>query len=1332
MKIISTSINNCSVLVKYFLALVLSLLAFASNAQVDSTFWFAVPFVGGHGNGNSELVIANMSKTLSNTITLTNPGNPLTGGMPPAGLTFTIPPGQSTRINLNQYYGAPQSAGGPGSLYANAPNVITRNGLKITSTTAITAYYEQGRGNNNVDIFALKGSNALGRDFMLPFQNHYATWNNQDSYSSADIVATENDTRVTITPTRAAVGRAANIPFTIILQMGQTYSLRALGLNAVDHMSGSRVSSDKPIAITLVDDSMDTGQDATWPEAGGIDMAGDQIVPLNVIGKEYIVARGNAGPSGDKNRIFILTTQPNTNITISENGSIARTLTNLNAALTTNYLQPNTSPATYIKSDKPIYVFYITGTGSELGGALIPSILCTGSDAVSLVRSSDAAFTLTIVAKTKIINNFRINGTTGALLGAGDFTVVTTVPVGEGFSVAQRTFTTAQFPSFDPANPTTFQISNDFPAGGYFHVGISNEDGNSSRFGYFSDFSSINISYANKPVCFGDSLVLDAGPNRDSYKWYTKPTLTTENVLSIEQVFKVKDPGRQKIYLRIEKRNCPLEDSVDVFIQPKVDLKVLKKKIECANQPVSMDATPAITFPPLVMTKYRWYTSSQTIPVKVNDTIGITSSISPQFEVGNHIVYIDVTDINGCKFKDTVDILIKPAPAVSLASFLDSKVCSGDSVQLGIASPNINYVYKWRENGLVPPAQIKATGLSDTIKSNPKASKVNLTLLPINHTYYINTLDTSTSCLKVDDLVLTINPIPKAQIDLTKSKFCKTDNPEIFVGSAPGFTGGTYNFYVDYVDANSPTVAQFDPSTASTTVASKIKLKYVSAAPASCPAPDVDSLVTVSDKPTIAMTAASYCSGQSVTIGVAKDMLYKYAWTQDLDLAISKLDTHQALIAVKNITASPITKNYALTVTSKTNVTCTNSGSVDVVINPQPMASFTTVDPLGIKAIGYCVNSADVPFTGTPTGGSFSSSNTSMVGSTFSPKFIGSNLVKYTVTTFTCTDDTIIDVTVNKLPEPLISGVAKLTYCVGDPTLVITGNAVSPEVGTFAVGQTPGPGGNFPLTTAGTFVFKYDITDSKGCTASTDTSLEIKGLPTLNVTPATPAICLGETATLVASGGDSYIWTGLSSSVGTVIVKPIISSNYTVVAVNAANCKSASQAVTVTVNKTPVANFPDKNIFHCFEEGNVSLFAGLAANYAWSDGSVIDTLKVSDGGFYKVTLIEGICNSSDSVIVVAVCPPRVFLPKAFSPNNDGYNDSLQIFGDHFKDIKLRVFNRWGEVVFESTQKDKLWDGTYNGANMPAGVYPWVLNYKSQLAADKNKIFSVDGSVSIIK
>ncbi|HEX8549037.1 MAG TPA: gliding motility-associated C-terminal domain-containing protein, partial [Cytophagaceae bacterium] len=854
-------------------------------------------------------------------------------------------------------------------------------------------------------------------------------------------------------------------------------------------------------------------------------------------------------------------------------------------------------------------------------------------------------------------------------------------------------------------------ITNNNSSGGYFHAGISVTGSAAGSFGYFSDFSSINISYDNKPVCFGDSLVLDAGPGRDNYRWYTK-SASTETTLSTSQKYKIDQPGEQLIYVRIEKGNCPLVDSVKVYIQPKVNLNVLKKKVACFNQPVSMDATPQVTNPPLQINSYSWIHIFG--PGSANQSLGSTTAIAPQLAVGFHKIAVLVDDVNGCKFKDTVEVTINSTPPVSTGAFSDAQICSGAKVKLGQASQSIKYIYKWSEDDTPPPAQKIATGLSSTIISDPEATRTNTTTAPLAYNYYIATTDTSTSCIKLDTLVLTVNPIPKPVFTNLKTTFCKSDPAVPLEGTAPNFTAGGYAFSIGGVALTS-----FDPNAQG--IGDKtILLKYTSQA--NCLG-ETDTIVKVSDVPLVAMTNKEYCSGQSATVGLTPDPTFNYIWDTSPDIPTANIS--EVTIKATNTTSAPITNTYKLTVTSKTNATCTNNGTVDVKIKPVPEASFT-----GLSATGHCLNSPNISLVGSPAAGVFSSTSDALTGTnTFTPKTEGSKTLTYSVNIDGCVDDTVVTTMVHPLPKPTINGIDKLTYCADEPALTITG--ANPTGGTFQKDGTPWTEGNFPLAATGNYKFKYAVTDLNGCQNSVEKSLEVKPIPILTTSPATP-ICEGQSATLSANGGDTYKWTTLTNTTGTVTVNPLVTTDYEVRAVSPANCISAPSIINLVVNATPKANFKNKNITHCFEDGNVKLFAGIAPTYTWNTGATTDTLEVSDGGFFRVTLSSGICKTSDSVKVIAGCPPRLFLPQAFTPNNDGNNDQLEIFGAHFQNFEMKIFNKWGEIVYTTNDKDKPWDGKYLGEDMPIGVYPWIVTYESELPNSSSKSLAMNGSVTLIR
>jgi gliding motility-associated-like protein len=69
----------------------------------------------------------------------------------------------------------------------------------------------------------------------------------------------------------------------------------------------------------------------------------------------------------------------------------------------------------------------------------------------------------------------------------------------------------------------------------------------------------------------------------------------------------------------------------------------------------------------------------------------------------------------------------------------------------------------------------------------------------------------------------------------------------------------------------------------------------------------------------------------------------------------------------------------------------------------------------------------------------------------------------------------------------------------------------------------------------------------------------------------------------------------------------------------------------------------------------------------------------------------------------------LFIPLAFSPNGDGKNDVWKVQGRCIKEFELMIFDRWGEKVFDTTDKTNAWDGTYRGKSLDTDVYVYILN-----------------------
>ena len=98
-------------------------------------------------------------------------------------------------------------------------------------------------------------------------------------------------------------------------------------------------------------------------------------------------------------------------------------------------------------------------------------------------------------------------------------------------------------------------------------------------------------------------------------------------------------------------------------------------------------------------------------------------------------------------------------------------------------------------------------------------------------------------------------------------------------------------------------------------------------------------------------------------------------------------------------------------------------------------------------------------------------------------------------------------------------------------------------------------------------------------------------------------------------------------------------------------------------------------------------------------------------GDYEVTQVvtsDFGCIDSITLIVAVETDFYLYIPTAFSPNNDGVNDCFKIKGVGFEAIDFQVYDRWGNVIYTTTDENDCWDGTFNGRALPTGAYSWKL------------------------
>ena len=172
-------------------------------------------------------------------------------------------------------------------------------------------------------------------------------------------------------------------------------------------------------------------------------------------------------------------------------------------------------------------------------------------------------------------------------------------------------------------------------------------------------------------------------------------------------------------------------------------------------------------------------------------------------------------------------------------------------------------------------------------------------------------------------------------------------------------------------------------------------------------------------------------------------------------------------------------------------------------------------------------------------------------------------------------------------------------------------------------------------------------------------------------------------------------------------VVPNQSGTYTIVG-NVDDCETFPSSTEVLIYPTPKPNL-GRDTSVCDDDPNFSqvLGPGLFSNYQWQDNSGSSTFTALSAGVYTVTITDEFgCTAIDSITLTRECPTRIYVPTIFSPNGDDVNDQFGILGTDIDAVKLLVYDRWGNIVFEGRQLEDTWDGSYKGVPAPAGVYLW--------------------------
>jgi gliding motility-associated-like protein len=139
--------------------------------------------------------------------------------------------------------------------------------------------------------------------------------------------------------------------------------------------------------------------------------------------------------------------------------------------------------------------------------------------------------------------------------------------------------------------------------------------------------------------------------------------------------------------------------------------------------------------------------------------------------------------------------------------------------------------------------------------------------------------------------------------------------------------------------------------------------------------------------------------------------------------------------------------------------------------------------------------------------------------------------------------------------------------------------------------------------------------------------------------------------------------------------------------------------------------------------------------FLWSDGYEGAERTLSEEGIFEIEARLECGSFPMSIQLISIdCSSPAYVPTAFSPDGNGQNDEFQVFMNSefpIVDYQLQVFDRWGGLVFQSTDIDARWDGNFTNNPLPSGTYVWQLSFKVDLP-DGQQLIHTSGQVNMVR
>jgi gliding motility-associated-like protein len=792
-----------------------------------------------------------------------------------------------------------------------------------------------------------------------------------------------------------------------------------------------------------------------------------------------------------------------------------------------------------------------------------------------------------------------------------------------------------------------------------------------------------NITTTKPSLCYGDSTVLVGPVGASSYEWFPSGE-TTPNITAT--------PSTTTTYTLVVSGVCgakqTLTQTIVVNPLPTVQINSSNPITVCDGSSVNLTASGA--------SNYVWSTGGTATTIAVQPTIDST-------------FYVIGTDGNGCV--DSTDALVQvlTKPTASIASLNGDSVCIGNSATLSASGGG---TYTWDD--------------SSTFDS--------LVVTPTVTTTYSVVVDVA-GCLDTASIPITVNNLPTIGF-AGDSIICKGELTTLTA------SGGSSYLWNNGSTNDSIVISPAIDSTYSVTVIDTNNCSNsgnISVRVDSLPIPIINGSSVICNGSSTTLTASggtsySWNNGAStpaITVSPIADSTYIVTVTNASNCSDTVSRTVQVVSNPSGVITSSNGSNF-LCVGNSTTLTASGGGTYtwndgstldSLVVSPSSDSTYSV-----IVDVGGCVDTAyfavtvnslpAVSFSGVDTICDGESTTLTASGGTSYLWNTGStnDFIVVTPTTNTtynvivtdansCANTANIDVVVNSLPTITISSSQNDTICEGQSSTLTASGATSYVWSTTEL--TPSINAN-PLVNT---TYNVEGTNINGCKNTASFTLNVASQPIASIT-GIAEICENGETTLTASGGLTYLWSNTETT-SSITISPTDTTTYSVVSI-INSCVSDSATITVNVVPNPTVSAYMDTLINLGQ--SVQLLAQGDAPFTWFPTDELScvncpspTASPIETTTYCVEVTQNNCTTSDCVTIeVDDSCGDLFVPDAFSPNNDGNNDCLKVYSNCLSELLFRVYSRWGELIYESTEIDGCWDGSYHGKDLNSGAYAYTV------------------------